>query len=65
MINEYPMVLLPDEACEILRICKGELYALLNAGELKGYRVGKGKNWRIPKDSIHEFLVSQCNSSIR
>lgn len=44
MLEEYPLVLLPDEACEVLRIGKNELYSLLNSNKLKGYRVGKGKN---------------------
>lgn len=57
MLEEYPLVLLPDEACEVLRIGKSELYSLLNSNQLKGYRVGKGKNWRIPRQSVIEFVT--------
>ena len=57
MLEEYPIVLIPDEACEVLRIGKSELYSLLNSNQLKGYRVGKGKNWRIPRQSVIEFVT--------
>lgn len=54
MLENYELVLLPEEAAEILRIGMNQIYKMLNSGELKAYRVGR--SWRIPKESIIKYL---------
>lgn len=50
-ISEY---LTPREVMDLLYIGKNTLYKLLNSGELKGFRVGK--QWRIRKDRLKEYV---------
>lgn len=54
MLEKYELVLLPEEAAEILRIGMNQIYKMLNSGELNAYRVGR--SWRIPKESIIKYL---------
>ncbi|MBS4932446.1 MAG: helix-turn-helix domain-containing protein [Clostridiales bacterium] len=54
MLENYELVLLPEEAAEILRIGMNQIYKMLNSGELNAYRVGR--SWRIPKESIIKYL---------
>lgn len=54
MLEEYDLVLRPQECAEILRIGMNEIYRILNNGELKGYRVGR--TWRITKESVIKYI---------
>lgn len=47
MLEQYDDILTTDEACEALKCGYNALYAMLNSGELKGYR--NGRTWRVPK----------------
>ena len=58
MLDEYEDILTADEACEALRMGHNALYALLNSGQLKGYR--NGRVWRIPKDAMIEYIRAQA-----
>lgn len=57
MFEQYNDVLTPDEVCEILYIGKNSLYALLNSGKLKAFR--NGRIWRIPKQAVVEYVLSE------
>ena len=57
MLDSYADVLTTEEACEALRIGYNALYDLLQSGKLKAYR--NGRVWRIPKQSIIEFIIEQ------
>lgn len=57
MFEQYNDVLTPDEVCEILYIGKNSLYALLNSGKLKAFR--NGRIWRIPKQAVIEYILSE------
>lgn len=59
MLNQYDDLLTTDEACEALKIGKNALYALLKSGQLKAFR--NGRVWRIPKDSLIEFIYSKSD----
>ena len=48
MLEEYPDILTPQEAMEILGIGKNLFYRLLKDGTIPAKRVG-GKVWRIAK----------------
>ena len=56
MLENYNEVLKPNDVCKILLIGKGTLYNLLDSGVLKGYK--SGKNWRITKQAVINYLKS-------
>ena len=47
-------VLITQEACEYLRISRPTYVKCLQAGRIKGIRVGKG--WRVLKSELDRFL---------
>lgn len=57
MLEEYNEILKPSEVCEILLIGKNTLYDLLNTNELVGYK--SGKNWRITKQALINYIMSK------
>lgn len=61
MFEQYPDILSVEEACEALRVGYNAMYKLLNNGKIKAYK--NGKIWRIPKESIREYIINQTNIS--
>lgn len=59
VLESFDDILTVEETCEALRIGKNALYELLQNKELKGYR--NGRVWRIPKQSVVEFIRTQAN----
>ena len=57
MLEQYDDLLTAEEACEVLKMGKNALYALLGSGELKAFR--NGRVWRIPKQSVIEFICGK------
>lgn len=57
MFPDYPEILSVDEASELLRIGRNNLYELLNTNQLKAYR--NGRVWRIPKLAVQEYILEQ------
>ncbi len=51
--NEYD-ILTPEEVMDYLNIGRNSLYALLNSGEIKAFRVGR--NWKIPRKSLDKYI---------
>lgn len=58
--NPYD-ILSPEEAMEELRIGKNSIYDLLNSGKLKGFKVGR--NWKIPRKSIDNYIDKNIKES--
>lgn len=58
MPEQYDDLLTAEEACEVLKMGKNALYALLGSGELKAFR--NGRVWRIPKEAVIEFVCTRC-----
>jgi len=42
------------EVAEILRVSERTIYNLLEAGDLRGVRVGR--SWRMQKEALEEFI---------
>ncbi len=63
MFEEYPEILNVDEACEILRCGRNNLYALLTSDNektrLRAYR--NGRVWKIPKAAVEQYILEQAN----
>lgn len=55
MLKEYPDILTPKEAMEILGIGKNLLYGLLKSGEIPAKRIGN-KMWRIAKKDLILYI---------
>lgn len=60
MFDEYPDILTVEEACEALRVGNNAMYELLNSGKIRAYK--NGRVWRIPKNSIKEYICSNVKS---
>lgn len=54
MFSEYDDILTVGEACELLKIGYNQIYKLLNAGKLKGYKCGRV--WKVPKEAVIRFI---------
>ena len=60
MFERYPDILTVEEVCEALRMGYNAVYEILNSGKLKAYK--NGRVWRIPRDSLKEFILRQAES---
>ena len=58
MLEAYDDVLSVDEACEALKVGHNAIYELLNSGKLKAYK--NGRVWRIPKESIKQYILENA-----
>lgn len=56
-LYEYQDILTIDEVMDILKIGRGQCYELLQSGLLKGFKLGS-KIWKIPRDSVEEFIAT-------
>ena len=53
MFNNYPDLLVIEEACEILHMSRNTLYELLRNKEIKAFQVNR--IWKIPREAIEEY----------
>lgn len=58
MFSEYDEILTVGEACELLKIGYNQIYKLLNAGKLKGYKCGRV--WKVPKEAVIRFIKNRA-----
>lgn len=61
MFQDYPDIMTVEEAAEALRVGYNAMYELLNSGKVKAYK--NGRVWRIPKESVKEYILSKVNNS--
>ena len=54
IFNELPLALTVLEAGQVLRVGRNVAYELVRSGQLRSVRVGK--NIRIPRDALAEYL---------
>lgn len=50
-------ILSPAEAAELLYVGKNTIYKLITDGEIKCFKVGR--IWKIPKESLVEYIKSK------
>lgn len=60
MFEKYDDVLTVTDVAEILFVGRNTIYDLLNAGQLKGFRIGR--SWRVPKNNLEEYILGKCKS---
>jgi len=58
MYENISEILTVEEVAEMLYIGKNTVYKLLDSGELSAFRIGRV--WKIPRDSIEEFILKAC-----
>ena len=61
--NEFSDLITIDELCEWLTIGKNSAYNLLNSGKIKAFRIGR--NWKIPRISVQQYILSNAGISKR
>lgn len=49
-----------DDLCEMLTIGKNTAYHLLKTNQIKAFKIGR--IWKIPRESVSEYVLSQKNS---
>ena len=59
MFEQYPDILTVEEVCAALRMGYNAVYELLNSGKLKAYK--NGRVWRIPRESLKEYIIKNTN----
>ena len=55
-VFERYAVLTPADVMSILNIGKNAVYALLNSGQLRGFRIGR--SWRVSADELEQFVAN-------
>ena len=61
MFEQYDDILTIEEVAELLRIGMTQAYRIVRSGNLKGYK--EGKDWKIPKQALINYVVSQSHLS--
>lgn len=56
MFNQYPDILTVYDVAEALLIGKNRTYELLEAGELKGFKIGH--IWKIPRPALEDYVMN-------
>ena len=56
MYTNLPEILKPTDIAAYLKISKNTVYSMLLQGNLKGFRVGNNKLWRVYRDDFLEYL---------
>ncbi len=59
MFEHYDDILTIEEVAELLRIGMTQAYRIVRSGNLKGYK--EGKDWKIPKQALINYVVSQSH----
>lgn len=55
-LDELPALLTPEQISKVLRVGKNQAYALINSGQIEGFRVGRGI--RVKRESLLKFVDS-------
>ena len=57
MYRNIPEVMTFRECCALLKVGKNTMLNLLHTRQIEGFRIGN--RWRIPKESVVEFMESR------
>lgn len=62
MFETYDDIMTIEEISEALKIGSSQAYKIVRTQQLKGYK--EGKDWKIPKASLIEYVQQKVHSSI-
>ncbi len=64
-VNEEPVLYTSEQVAKILKLSVDNIWNLLKNGNLTGFKIREGRSsWRIPADSLEEFIKSRTEKSI-
>lgn len=58
MLDRCEEILEIEDVCQILKMSRNCVYAILKTRELKGYQ--QGRVWKIPKQAVIEFVKAKA-----
>ncbi len=61
MFEDYPDLVSIDEICNMLSIGKNAAYELLQKKKIKAFHIGR--SWKIPKQAVEEYILSESKIS--
>ena len=56
-------ILTVEEVADILYVGKNTVYALLQSGALRAFRIGK--SWRIPRFCLEEYIIDKSKAEYK
>lgn len=60
-----PVLYTAEKVAKILMLSVDNIWNLLKTGKLRGFKIREGRSsWRIPSDSLEEFIESRTRKSI-
>lgn len=60
MFEAYDDILTVSELAEALKIGTTHAYGILKRGELKAFK--EGKDWKIPKESVIQYVLKKSST---
>lgn len=60
-LQEYSDIMTIEDLIEYLKLGRSKVYSLVTSGEIRGMKFGK--NWRIPKESVKEYIDKQIKNT--
>ena len=59
-----PVLYTAEQVAKILKLSIDNIWNLLKTGKLKGFKIREGRSsWRIPSDSLDDFIESRTRKS--
>jgi excisionase family DNA binding protein len=63
--SKEPVLYTAEQVAKILKLSVDNIWNLLKTGKLKGFKIREGRSsWRVPADSLEDFIESRTNKSI-
>ena len=47
------------EVCALARVSRGTVYKFIQAGQLKGYKLGNGRSWRFSREDVLSWICGE------
>ena len=64
-VSSDPVLYTAEQVAKILKLSIDNIWNLLKTGKLKGFKIREGRSsWRIPSDSLDDFIESRTRKSI-
>ncbi|HAJ95032.1 MAG TPA: hypothetical protein DCP02_02250 [Actinobacteria bacterium] len=64
-VADGPVLYTAEQVAKILKLSVDNIWNLLKTGKLRGFKIREGRSsWRIPADSLEEFIESRTRKSI-
>ena len=64
-MSTEPVLYTAEHVAKILKLSVDNIWNLLKTGKLKGFKIREGRSsWRVPADSLEDFIESRTNKSI-